>query len=74
MKVSDAKLLLLEALASPHGLLLQCSDAERVRERIYAAKRQLGVTNVSVRRWPGDEANLAIIRTDSPLPRAIEEL
>lgn len=68
MKVSDAKLLLLEALASPHGLLLQCSDPERVRERIYSAKRLMGVTSVSVRRWPGDEANLAIVRTDVAAP------
>lgn len=58
--------LLYSAVAEPIGLLLQASDPARLRQQLYAARAVLAdpaLAELQFRIWPGQEANLALVKS-----------
>lgn len=61
--------LLYQALGESIGLLIQASDCQRVRQRLYAARTASGdesLRGLQIRQWnapEGEEGNLVIVNS-----------
>lgn len=65
--------LLYQALASPHGVVVSTSDADRVRQRLYKLIREsadLSLRDLAILSSPTNPSDLWLVRkqTDATLP------